>query len=187
MGKLVIIAGNRRAGKTTTCNRLAKDGYIYLKFDYLLDAFDNHLDELSIFDKNERHQQEFEFFNNLVNRYYEDAQNYNQNIVFDIYDFLPFEMLDLDKIDDVYIYYLIYPDATVSQIIDCLGKYGDEFEWNKKLSIDEANIQAKDIFTRNNLIKDECEKNNITYFDVSILDNRIKQLDKLYNEIKELK
>ena len=182
MGKLVIIAGNRRAGKTTTCNRLAKDGYIYLKFDYLLDAFDNHLDDLSIFDKNERHQQEFEFFNNLVNRYYEDVQNYNQNVVFDIYDFLPFEMLDLDKINDVYIYYLIYPDATVSQIIDCLGKYGDEFEWNKKLS-----IQAKDIFTRNNLIKDECEKNNITYFDVSILDNRIKQLDKLYNEIKELK
>ena len=84
MGNLIIIAGNRRAGKTTTCNRLVKDGYVYLKFDYLLDAFDNHLDELSIFDKSERHKQEFAFFNNLVNRYYEDVQNYNQNVVFDI-------------------------------------------------------------------------------------------------------
>ena len=42
-GNLIILAGSKRAGKTTVSNYLQKLGYVTLNFDYLLDAYDNSL------------------------------------------------------------------------------------------------------------------------------------------------
>ena len=62
-GNLIILAGSKRAGKTTVSNYLQKLGYVTLNFDYLLDAYDNSL-------KEHTKEMEFSFFNNFGQFFY---------------------------------------------------------------------------------------------------------------------
>ena len=178
-GNLIILKGSKRAGKTTVSNYLQKLGYVTLNFDYLLDAYDNSL-------KDHTKEMEFSFFNNLVNYYYNNTINYGQNIVFDIYDFLPSKLKKLDKFSDIYLFILGYPKASIEEIEDCLTIYGENFEWNKQLNQDEIETKAKEIYAYNQILQKECEHEKITLFDVGIKNERQQNLQKLIEIITKL-
>lgn len=178
-GNLIILAGSKRAGKTTVSNYLQKLGYVTLNFDYLLDAYDNSL-------KEHTKEMEFSFFNNLVNYYYNNTIYYGQNIVFDIYDFLPTDLMKLDKFKEVKIFILGYPNASLENIEKCLKKYGDDFEWNKQLKDDEIALKAEDIFNRNKTLQKECRMTGIILYDVGIDEKRSIKLNELIEIIVHL-
>lgn len=170
-GNLIILAGSKRAGKTTVSNFLQKLGYVTLNFDYLLDAYDNSL-------KEHTKEMEFSFFNNTI--------NYGQNIVFDIYDFSPSKLKELDKFSNINLFILGYPKASIEEIEDCLITYGEEFEWNKQLNQDEIETKAKEIYNYNQILQKECEQEKIILFDVGTKNERQQNLQKLVEIITKL-
>lgn len=178
-GNLIILAGSKRAGKTTVSNYLQKLGYVTLNFDYLLDAYDNSL-------KEHTKEMEFSFFNNLVNYYYNNTINYGQNIVFDIYDFSPSKLKELDKFSNINLFILGYPKASIEEIEDCLITYGEEFEWNKQLNQDEIETKAKEIYNYNQILQKECEQEKIILFDDGTKNERQQNLQKLVEIITKL-
>ena len=84
MGKVVILGGNARSGKTTLAMCLVKKGFSRISFDNLYETIEDTLnikiDELP-------QSQQFEFFESIVNKAIEEAEIYGINTVIDMYDF----------------------------------------------------------------------------------------------------
>ena len=77
MGKLVILGGNARSGKTTLAFKLVKKGFSRISFDnlqaYLEEGLDIEFDELS-------DELKFHFFKTIVNKSLEETKNEDTNI-----------------------------------------------------------------------------------------------------------
>jgi len=173
-GRLIIVAGNKRAGKTTLCSMLVEKGFIHLNCDNILDALDEVVGSNKL---------DFDFFNILVSRYYRDAKNYNQNIVFDIYDFNPGMLKKLKEFNNVELLVLAYPNANKEDIKHCLQKYGEDFQWNKTMTEDDLNRNINLIVEKNKILEEECKKYNIKLFDVGIKEQRNIKINDVFNYI----
>ena len=173
-GRLIIVAGNKRAGKTTLCSMLSKKGFIHLKCDNILDALDEAIGS---------NKYDFNFFNALVSKYYKDAEEYNQDIVFDVYDFNPSVLKNITLFNKVEIFILAYPNTSKEDIKYCLQNYGEEFQWNKTMSLDDLDRNIDLIFEKNIILDEESKIHNIKLFDVGIKNERAKKITDIYNYI----
>jgi len=176
-GRLIIIAGNKRAGKTTLCSMLAEKGFIHLKCDNILDALDEVVGSNKL---------DFAFFDTLVSKYHEDTNNYNQNIVFDVYDFNPSMLAKLKKFDKVEVYVLAYPNTSIEDIEYCLQNYGESFQWNKTMTDADLKRNIDLIFTKNDILEKECKNYNIKLFDVGIKNQRDLKIKNVFDYIANL-
>lgn len=100
-GKVVIIAGNKRAGKTTLTMKLhQKYNFNYYNFDMLLDSLEESFRVLQ--DHND--DKYVTLLNEMVKRSLDDAKNYGVSTIYE-YIFTPKQLSMLEYKDKVEIYF----------------------------------------------------------------------------------
>lgn len=166
-GKVVILIGTKRAGKTTTAVKLNKEyGWNYLEFDHLLDSLD------LVIDNTNKKENEFKFFESTVNFQLEDAKNYGINTIIVVYDFKPEQLSKLKRFNEVKIYCLM-PVSITEEILDnTLIKYSNSYDWPKTATEDDLIRNKKNILEERDMYLKECPKYNIEIIDTSFDENR---------------
>lgn len=174
-GKVVIIAGNKRSGKTTLSMKLhQKYNFNYYNFDMLLDSLEESFKSLE--DGND--DKYITLLNEMVKRSLEDAKNYGVNTVYE-YIFTPKQLSQLEYKNDVEIYFLANLDANETNIKEDMKKYSNSFDWPTYASNEDIKRNIKWILEENELLKIECPKYGFNLINTSREDKRESILDKL--------
>ncbi|MCL2775629.1 MAG: phosphotransferase [Oscillospiraceae bacterium] len=174
-GKVVIIGGCPRAGKTTLSVKLVQSGKGFSKIsgDQLGDAF----------------LRDFDRVKTLLESLVEDAGAYGVNAVFDYYPD-NFTLSDIEKLpfkDKLDIYFLGFPDIPVDKIKYNIMHYAEPTDWIYAYNTDDDYLEvvAKRIYDFNIKIKEDCAKYGYRYINTGVGDDRAVILNSLYNEIIE--
>ncbi len=179
-GKVVILIGTKRAGKTTTAVRLNKEyGWNYLEFDHLLDSLDLVIDDTN------KKEKEFNFFESMINFQLEDANNYGINTIIVVWDFKPEQLSKLKRFNEVKIYCLVPINITKEILDETLVKYSDDYDWPKTASEEDLIRNKNNILLERDMFLKECPKYNITIFDTSYYDDRNTKINELINKIQK--
>ena len=180
MGKVVVLGGNARSGKSTLAFMLVKKGFSRISFDNLFDAIENSLnvnmDELG--DK-----VKFKLFKNVVEKSLEESKNEDTNIVIDMYDFLPKDINKLKNKDEIEIYFLVYPSCNKEQIKYNVKNYSKPTDWIAQVDEDYLDSCIERFDKRNKLLVKECEKYNMQLIDTKSGKDRNIVLKELLNKI----
>ena len=180
MGKVVILGGNARSGKTTLALELVKNGYSRISLDnlqgYIEDGLGINFDDYS-------YNMRFNFFKTIVNSALDESKNENTNLVIDMYDYLPSELEKIEGIDKENVYYLIYPNCTKEEIKYNVIHYAKPTDWIAQVNEEYLNECVERFYDRNNLILNQCTKYNYQYIDTSSGEERNKVLTMLLNKI----
>lgn len=178
MGKVVILGGNARSGKSTLAYKLNKQGYNRISFDNLYSAIEEGL-KINMDDLPEENTTAF--FESIVNKALEEAELENINTVIDMYDFLPSHIAKLTNKDKVEVYFLAYPNCTKEEIKYNVIHYAKPTDWIAQVDEDYLNTCVERFVNRNNLLVNECRTYNATLIDTSsgnerdiILNNLLK-------------
>lgn len=173
-GKVIIIGGNKRAGKTTLSLKLHKNHqFNYYNFDMLLDSLEESLPILN--DKNDKKY--ITLLESMVKRSLLDAKNYGINTVYE-YIFTPEELADFPYRDSVQIVFLSNLDANIDNIESDLKFYSKEFDWPSYVSDDDINRNIKWMLNKNEELITSCQKYNFPLINTSRGDNRDKIIEK---------
>ncbi len=180
-GKVIIIAGNKRAGKTTLAMILHKEyNYNYYNFDMLLDAL-----EETFVDLNDGEDTKYvRLLENMVERTLKDAQNYGVNSVYD-YIFEPTQLKDFKYKDKVEIIFLANLDANENNIREDFKKYSKSFDWPSYVSDSDIDRNAKWILSKNNTLIQECKKYNFRLVNTSRGKRREDILKKVCSDLNK--
>ena len=177
-GKVVILTGNKRAGKTTLANKLNKEyNFTHLNMDQILDAVDYVCDK-----KNLKHFIDcYDFLEKLVAFAVDNAKNYGENTVIEYI----FKISDVKKIQEKYnvLAYGLYTDTDEKNLRKILKKYSKEFDWPILVGENDFNRNIKEILDLNERLKEECMNSKIKLIDTSYGKNRDVIIDKLSKEI----
>ena len=177
-GKVVILTGNKRAGKTTLANKLNKEyNFTHLNMDQILDAVDYVCDK-----KNLKHFIDcYDFLEKLVAFAVDNAKNYGENTVIEYI----FKISDVKKIQEKYnvLAYALYTDTDEKNLRKILKKYSKEFDWPILVGENDFNRNIKEILDLNERLKEECVNSKIKLIDTSYGKNRDVIIDNLSKEI----
>mgnify|MGYP004665902297 FL=1 len=177
-GKVVILTGNKRAGKTTLANKLNKEyNFTHLNMDQILDAVDYVCDK-----KNLKHFIDcYDFLEKLVAFAVDNAKNYGENTVIEYI----FKISDVKKIQKKYnvLAYALYTDTDEKNLRKILKEYSKEFDWPILVGENDFNRNIKEILDLNERLKEECMNSKIKLIDTSYGKNRDVIIDKLSKEI----
>lgn len=177
-GKVVILIGTKRAGKTTTAVKLNKEyGWNYLEFDHLLDSLD------LVIDNSNKKEYEFKFFESTVNFQLEDAKNYGINTIIVVWDFKPEQLSKLKKFNELEIYCLMPIDITENILKDTLVKYSNTYDWPLSATEEDLIRNKNNILQERDMFLIECPKYNIEIFNTSYYENRDKKINELITKI----
>ena len=180
MGKLVILGGNARSGKTTLAFKLVKKGFSRISFDnlqaYLEEGLDIEFDELS-------DELKFHFFKTIVNKSLEETKNEDTNIVIDMYDYLPCDLEKIDGIDKSNVYFLIYPNSSKEKIKYGVVHYAKSTDWIAQVNENYLNECVDRFYERNKIVLEQCKQYGYKYVDTTIGETRNNILETLINEI----
>ena len=178
-GKVIIIAGNKRAGKTTLTMMLHdKYNYNYYNFDMLLDSIEASFPVL----KDHNDDKYISLLNEMVKRSLDDANNYGVSTVYE-YIFTPQQLSNFKYKDQVQIYFLANLDITEDNIREDMKKYSKPFDWPSYVSVEDIERNVKEIINKNEQLKIECPKYKFELINTSRGDNRNIVLSKLANRI----
>lgn len=180
MGKVVILGGNARSGKSTLAYKLISKGFSRISFDNINKAIEDGL-KISIDDISQDLQ--FAFFENIVNQSIEEAEIENVNTVIDMYDFLPEDISKLENKEKVDIYFLAYPSCTLEDIKFNLIHYSKPTDWISQVNEEYLNSCVKRFYERNEMLVKECKKYEIPLIDTKDGEDRDKVLDDLLFKI----
>ncbi len=124
MGKVVVLGGNARSGKSTLSFMLVNKGFSRISFDNLEDVITNsfNIEELS-------DEIKFKLFENYINVSLDEAKNENTNIVIDMYDYLPEDINKLARKDEIECYFLAYPNCSKEAIKYNVIHYSKPTDW----------------------------------------------------------
>ena len=125
----------------------------------------------------------FPFFQNVVNKYINEATNNDINVVIDMYDYLPKDVARLDNYDKVEVYFLAYPNQTKEEIKYNVIHYAKPTDWIANVNKDYLNSCVNRFYDRNQMLVEECKKYNQTLIDTKGKEERPKVLENLYNKI----
>lgn len=182
MGKLVILGGNARSGKSTLSYMLVKKGFSRISFDNIHEITRNSLD----IDINElTDEKKFKLFENIVNMSLDETINEDTNIVIDMYDYLPEDINRLERKNEIEIYFLAYPNCSKEQIKYNLKTYSKSTDWIAKVNDNYLLSCVDRFYDRNKMLVFECEKYNINLIDTKDGEDRNKVLSELLNKIIE--
>ena len=181
-GKVILLGGCPRTGKTTLSVKLIKSGkrFSRISLDMLGEALN-----VGFPDPNDEFSNNFEFVKIILEKSLADAEIYGINTVFDFcsYDFtlenidkLPFK----DKLD---MYFFGFPDITVEEIKYNIRHYSEPTDWIYHVDDDYLESVAKRIYDFNKKLKEHCEKNNYKFINTGVGEERNIVLTSLYDEI----
>jgi len=183
MGKVVILGGNARSGKSTLSFMLVKKGFSRISFDNIYEISRNCLG----IDINELSEEnKFKLFESIVNLSLNEANNEDTNVVIDMYDYLPEDINKLERKDEVIVYFLAYPNCAKKQIKYNLKTYSKSTDWIAQVNEDYLNSCVDRFYERNEMLVKECEKHNMNLIDTKDGIERNKVLVKLLNKIISL-
>ncbi len=178
-GKVVIIGGNAKSGKTTVSNQLAMHGFyqISLKSYYSIieSTFGVSFDQLS-------DDKKFQFLEYIVNQALQNAKNGNF-IVIDMDDFLPQDIAQLEHCDQLQIYFLAYPNCSVQEIKKNIKNYADSADWIMQINDSYLDTCVTWFDEKNRLLVDECGVTHMKMIDTSCGEKRAEILDDLVQKI----
>ena len=176
-GKVVILIGTKRAGKTTTAVRLNKEyGWNYLEFDHSLDT---------VIEDTNRKEKEFQFFESTVNFQLDDAVNYGINTVVVVWDFKPEQLRKLKRFNEVKIYCLMPVNITKDKLDNTLIKYSNNYDWPSTATEEDLIRNKKNILEERDMYLEECPKYNIEIIDTSFDENRDVKIDDLVEDLNK--
>lgn len=176
MGKVVILGGNARSGKSTLAYQLVGRCFSRISFDNIYNAMEDGL-KISIEDMSKDLQ--FSFFESIVNKSIEEAEIENVNTVIDMYDFLPEDINRLKNKDKVEVYFLAYPKCTLEEIKYNVIHYAKPTDWISKVDSEYLDSCVKRFYERNQMLLEECRKYNMSLIDTMSGENRNKVLNDL--------
>ena len=180
MGKVVVLGGNARSGKSTLAYELQKYGFNRISFDILHSYFENGLNIK--FDDLPK-EQKFNFFETVVNEAINEANNENINIVIDMYDYLPSDIVKLKNKDKIEVYFLAYPNCDVDEIKYNVVHYAKPTDWIAQVNKEYLNECSKRFYNRNKILVEECNKYNMRLVDTKSGNKRQEILSEILNEI----
>ena len=180
-GKVIIIGGNKRAGKTTLTMLLHnKYNFNYYNYDMLLDSLEESFKELQ--DHND--DKYIKLLNEMVKRSLDDANNYGVSTVYE-YIFTPEQLNEFKYKDDVDIYFLANLDITEENIREDMKNYSKSFDWPSYASEEDIERNVKEIINKNIILKEQCEEYKYKLINTSRGDNRDRILNNLADLINE--
>lgn len=180
-GKVVLIGGSKRAGKTTLAMMLHKiAGFNYLNFDHLEDAIDTGINKIDGWNDEDYF---IEFLEQMINYSLEDAENYGINTVLDTYMYNPELLAKLKNKDKIEIYYLACLDCSKEELRVNLKKYSEPYDWPSYCTKEQFENNIEDILARNELLKEECPKYNMELINTSHGEERNRILNELLDKI----
>ena len=176
MGKVIILGGNARSGKTTLSSKLREHGFTHISFDCLYDfmkeALNINVDEMP-------HEEKMKILKYIINKVKDDDESY----VLDMYDFLPKDLVEYNDIDNLEIYFLAYPNCTKEEIKFNVINYAKPTDWIAQVNEEYLNECVERFDKRNKLLLDECEKYNMNLIDTKSGKDRDTVLNDLYKKI----
>lgn len=176
-GKIVIISGNKRAGKTTLTMKLhQKLGFNFYNFDSITDSLEEVHTNL------EGDPYYIKFLEEMVGYALEFAKNYGISSVFEYIDFTPELMKSFKYINQVEIYYLANLDATIDNIRDDLKKYSKPYDWPSYCSEEDLERNIKFILSTNEKLIKDCKKYNFKLINTK----RAKEREKVLNDLTKI-
>ncbi len=179
MAKVIIIGGNKRAGKTTLTMKLHNEhNYNYFNYDMLLDSLEESFKELQ--DHND--DKYIKLLEEMVKRSLDDAKNYGVSTVYE-YIFTPEQLSDFKYKDQVDIYFLANLDANIDNIESDLKKYSKSYDWPSWASKNDMERNIRYILDTNDMLKEKCETYGFKLINTSRGENRDKVLNELVNKI----
>ncbi len=177
-GKVVILAGNKRAGKTTLGNKLNKEyNFTHLNMDQILDAVDYVCDKKDI-----KHFIDcYDFLEKLVEFAYDNAQNYGENTVIEYI----FKISDIKKLQEKYNVdaYALYTETDEENLRKILKEYSQPFDWPSLVGEDDFNRNIKEILDLNESLKEECKDSKVKLINTSYGQNRELIINELCQKI----
>ena len=179
MAKVVILCGNKRAGKTTLSLLLhSKYNFNYYNFDSILDAIEVSFPKLSDGD-------DYKYIK-LLEEMVEGALNLRDNFgistVFD-YVFTPEQLNTFKFRDDVEIYFLANLDANIENVISDILDYSKEGDWTLTASEEDLVRNRKHILDTNEMLVQDTLKYNFTLINTSRGEKRNSVLEELASNI----
>lgn len=180
-GKVIIVAGNKRSGKTTLAMKLHKEyNYNYYNFDMLLDVIEGTFTELNDGDE----KKYIKLLENMVERSLKDAENYGVNSVYD-YIFEPEHLKDFKYRDKVQIIFLANLDANENNIREDFKKYSKPFDWPSYVSPSDIERNVLWILNKNKTLIQECENYNFRLINTSRGEVRDRILEEICVELNK--
>lgn len=180
-GKVILIGGSKRAGKTTLTMLLhKKHRFNYLNFDHLEDAIDCGINKTNSWNDGEYFKG---FLEEMIDYSLEDAKNYGVNTVIDTYMYNPDVLNSLRNKKDIDIYFLACLDRSEEELREDLKKYSASFDWPSYCTEEQFENNIKDIVARNEFLVEECKKYNMKLINTSNGEKRAEILNNLADEI----
>lgn len=179
MKKNIIIAGVARAGKTTLCSLIAKEfGYQHLAMDALIEGFEDLFPQMDI----DTHQHDIShiskhiapFINSIIKSGEYDKLDYG--LVIDVAQLLPGDFLAHIDQDLCEIYYLVTDCETAAQRLELLDKHDTPKEYTFHYAPEKRLALCEDYMADCLLIKGECEKHGMVYYDARDRDGAFRSI-----------
>lgn len=180
-GKVIMIGGCPRAGKTTLSVRLVKSGKGFSKISG--DYFGEAIGENRI--TGEINEKSYEIIENFLESLLRDAEVYGINSVFE-YCSYDFTLDDIDRLpfkDNIAMYFFGFPDISASEVKYNIKHYAKPEDWIYHVDDDYLEKTAKRIYDFNRELKEYCEKHNYRFVNTGVGEERAMILNSLYDEI----
>ena len=184
MKKHIIIAGASRSGKTTLATRLKDLGYIH----YTMDSIKRGIYNGNFMEgKGSNWKEVSPKMTKLIERLIQDnKEDINYNVEFyaiDVGTIYPKDAVTLNKMDNVILMFLGYPDVDVSWKVHQMQKYDKVLNsWSKNLPEDQITGMVNFSVGFSKEVRKQCLKNNIMFFDTGY--NQKEVLDEIYKKIQ---
>jgi hypothetical protein len=185
-GKVVILGGTPRSGKTTLALMLARRGFSKLSFDIFNEAIEKGLPEVVIEDY---HDQEscarklYPFFETIVGGAVDEARRFGLNTVIDMYDYTPEYVSRLPYLADVDVFFLAYPDFDVAEIRTNIRQYAQPEDWIAQVDEEYLTVVADRCDRVNQKLVKQCAEYGFRLVNTGAGGDRDRVLDQLYREI----
>ncbi|GHV04197.1 hypothetical protein FACS189485_09060 [Spirochaetia bacterium] len=175
MNKNIIIAGVPRAGKSTISHILSKKyGYQHISMDSIIAGFEKIFPETGI--NTYAEMPSFEIMKNISNKIskfisamYKSGEydEFNEKIVIDIYQLLPDDYVKNIGNENFEIYYFITSNVTAEERFQILKENDNKNDYTYYYSDEENRENCFNIVEQSKIIKGQCVKNNLPYFETA--------------------
>lgn len=190
--KNILIMGIGRAGKTTL-SKMIKDkykNYNLIHSDSLKWAMIRANDKEEYYRNNIEEQKEFEhseYFQKTLINFYNSLISWNGNnygYILESGQLEPKIVSEMVNFNNTIIVCLGLGNCTIDSIVEQCIKYDNENDWSYGLPKKILKEHATYWYNSNEMLKRECPKYNITYYDTS--KNRKECLIKILNDIEKI-
>lgn len=173
-GKVILLMGCPRSGKTTLAVKLVKSGKNFSRLSG---------DHLNIF-VGDAEIQRFDFLA-LIEELIGDSETYGINTVFDCSSYVfPLEAVEsLPLKNKVEIFFLGFPNIAEEELRHCIKYYAKPSDWIYDLSEERLAQSAKHIYDFNIKLKSFCEQHGYRFIDMGVGEDRDATINMLFDEI----